>query len=57
MARWRKRPETEIPAWVLDPRTPGDRPQAWLDGRFEPGTDEWWEAFTVLLSTPGYADG
>jgi hypothetical protein len=59
VARWRQRPEGEIPAWVLDAWVYGDwdapEVDAWLDGLYERDPDQWAVAFVELISIPSYS--
>ena len=57
MARWRNRPEAEIPTWVLEAWVygdPGGLADAWLDDLYERDRAAWEVAFVTLISTPAY---
>jgi hypothetical protein len=53
MARWRERPDAEIPAWVFDPDFQAEA-DAWLDDLYVRDFDRWQEAFVTIISTPTY---
>ena len=59
MARWRVRPESAVPARVLDAWVHDDDPDgridAWLDDLWDRDKAAWDVALITLLSTPSYA--
>jgi hypothetical protein len=53
VAKWRKRPDAEIPAWVFDPAFQAEA-DAWLDDLYVRDFDRWCETFVTLISTPAF---